>query len=55
MLQGRSLDYRALIEPSRVHSSVYLDEEIFRDELDRIWYRTWVYVGHESEIPDRIH
>jgi len=24
---------------------------IFREELERIWYRTWVYVGHESEIP----
>jgi phenylpropionate dioxygenase-like ring-hydroxylating dioxygenase large terminal subunit len=23
---------------------------VFRDELDRIWSRTWVYIGHESEI-----
>lgn len=53
MLQGPSFDYRSLVEPSRVHSSVYYDERIFQDELDRIWYRTWVYVGHESEIPNR--
>lgn len=53
MLQGPSFDYRSLIEQSRVHSSVYYDENIFQEELDRIWYRTWVYVGHESEIPNR--
>lgn len=53
MLQGPSFDYRSLVEPSRVHSSVYYNERIFQDELDRIWYRTWVYVGHESEIPNR--
>jgi fatty-acyl-CoA synthase len=34
-----------------VHSSLYTDPRVFADELDRIWYRTWVYVGHESEVP----
>lgn len=53
MLHRPSFDYRALIEPSRVHSSLYYDESIFQDELERIWYRTWVYVGHESEVPNR--
>ncbi len=53
MLQGPSFNYRSLVEPSRVHSSVYYDERIFHEELERIWYRTWVYVGHESEIPNR--
>lgn len=53
MLQNSSFDYRSLVEPSRVHSSVYHDERIFQEELDRIWYRTWVYVGHVSEIPNR--
>ncbi len=53
MLQGPTFDYRSLIEPSRVHSAVYYDERIFQEELERIWYRTWVYVGHESEIPNR--
>lgn len=53
MLQGPSFDYRSLVESNRVHSSVYYDERVFQDELDRIWYRTWIYVGHESEIPNR--
>jgi phenylpropionate dioxygenase-like ring-hydroxylating dioxygenase large terminal subunit len=24
---------------------------VFEDELERIWYGSWVYVGHESEVP----
>jgi phenylpropionate dioxygenase-like ring-hydroxylating dioxygenase large terminal subunit len=42
-----------LIEPGRVHGSLYCDPEIFKIELEKIWYRTWVYVGHTSEIPNR--
>ena len=48
-LQG-GLDH--LIEGDRVHGSFYTDEEIYRQELEKIWYRTWVYVGHESEVPN---
>ena len=48
---GSFPDYHRLVEPTRVHSSLYTDPEIFQQELDRIWYRTWVYVGHESEVP----
>src|ERR1700761_7732352 len=43
-------DYGRLVEPSRVHGSLYTDPRVFADELARIWYRTWVYVGHESEV-----
>jgi fatty-acyl-CoA synthase len=41
-----------LIEHDRVHGSLYTDPDIFEQELERIWYRTWVYVGHESEVPE---
>lgn len=41
-----------LIEADRVHSSLYTDRTIFQAELERIWYRTWVFVGHVSEIPE---
>ncbi|QRG05667.1 aromatic ring-hydroxylating dioxygenase subunit alpha [Xanthobacter dioxanivorans] len=46
-------DYRALIEPARVNSRLYYDPDIFQEELEKIWYRTWVYVGHTSEIPNK--
>lgn len=48
-----ALSVSNLIEPARVHSSLYYDPEIFKEELDRIWYRSWVYVGHTSEVPKR--
>jgi hypothetical protein len=40
-----------MIRPDRVHGSLYRDSVVFAMELERIWYRTWVYVGHESEVP----
>jgi phenylpropionate dioxygenase-like ring-hydroxylating dioxygenase large terminal subunit len=36
----------------RVHTSAYLDPEIFDLEMARIFERGWVYVAHESEIPN---
>jgi phenylpropionate dioxygenase-like ring-hydroxylating dioxygenase large terminal subunit len=41
---------RALVQPGRVHRSVYCDEDIFNLELDRIFGSAWIYVGHESQI-----
>lgn len=46
------LDYTQLIEPQRIRSELYTSDTVYRDELDRIFYSDWVYVGHESEIPD---
>jgi len=43
-------DIEDLVQPDRVHRSVYLDPEIFELELERIWYRAWIYVGHESQV-----
>lgn len=36
----------------RVHTRAYTDPDIFEMEMERIFARTWVYVGHESEIPE---
>jgi phenylpropionate dioxygenase-like ring-hydroxylating dioxygenase large terminal subunit len=41
-----------LIEHDRVHGSLYTDPAVYEAELERIWYRTWVYVGHVSEVPE---
>ena len=45
-------DYASLIQPDRVHGSLYTDPAIFAEELERIWYHTWVFVGHASEVPE---
>ncbi|MBJ7462001.1 MAG: Rieske 2Fe-2S domain-containing protein [Mycolicibacterium sp.] len=42
--------YERLIRPDKVHGTMYTDESIFAEELEKIWYRTWVFVGHESEV-----
>jgi len=42
--------YSRLIQPGRVHGSLYTSDEIFAEELEKIWYRSWVFVGHESEV-----
>ena len=46
------IDYDRLVEETRVHADCYRDPRVFEDELERIYHRTWVYVGHESEIPE---
>src|ERR1700722_8731375 len=46
------VDAAELVRTNRVHGSVFTDASIFQTELEKIWYRTWVYVGHESEIPN---
>jgi phenylpropionate dioxygenase-like ring-hydroxylating dioxygenase large terminal subunit len=46
---GPDLDH--LIQRDKVHGSLYTDAQIFAEELRKIWYTTWVFVGHESEVP----
>jgi phenylpropionate dioxygenase-like ring-hydroxylating dioxygenase large terminal subunit len=47
----RRINYNALIKRDRVHASLYTNPEILEDELDKIFSRGWVYVGHAGEIP----
>jgi phenylpropionate dioxygenase-like ring-hydroxylating dioxygenase large terminal subunit len=46
------IDYDALVKEDRIHGRVYTDPEIFDEEMEKIFYRGWVYVGHASEIPN---
>ncbi|HEY0688511.1 MAG TPA: hypothetical protein VGD71_05665 [Kribbella sp.] len=34
----------------RVHRDAMTSERVFKDELERIFNRCWLYVGHESEV-----
>jgi phenylpropionate dioxygenase-like ring-hydroxylating dioxygenase large terminal subunit len=40
-----------LVEPDRVHRDVYTSQELFELEMERLWSRTWIYVGHASQVP----
>ena len=51
------VDYEALIQEDpeygfRINHHLYKDEEIFQQEMERIFYKGWVYIGHETEIPN---
>jgi phenylpropionate dioxygenase-like ring-hydroxylating dioxygenase large terminal subunit len=43
-------DIAALVRDDRVHRRVYTDPEIFELEMERIFGRAWIYLGHESQI-----
>jgi phenylpropionate dioxygenase-like ring-hydroxylating dioxygenase large terminal subunit len=45
--------YDELVRDDRVHDRVYTDPQIFEEEIDRIFHRGWVFVGHEGELPER--
>jgi len=42
----------ALAEETRVHRRVYSDPAIFELEMRRIFGRVWIFVGHESQVPN---
>ena len=48
---GAGVDYKTLVQDDRIHASLYTDPRIFADEMERIFHRGWVFVGHASEIP----
>ncbi|WP_017524416.1 aromatic ring-hydroxylating oxygenase subunit alpha [Pusillimonas noertemannii] len=40
-----------LVQAGQVHRDAYLSEEIFELERERLFSRSWLYVGHESQVP----
>ena len=46
----RTDEISRLIEPGRVHRRVYTDPDIFELEMDRIFGRAWLFVGHASQV-----
>lgn len=49
---GTAYDFDALIHEDKVHRSLYTDPAIFDRELTRIFGGTWVYLAHESQVPN---
>lgn len=46
------MNVKELVEPDRVHRHVYTSQEIFDQEIESIFETTWVYCGHESQVPN---
>ena len=41
-----------LVEPGRVSRRVYADPAIFELEMERLFGRAWLFVGHDSQVPN---
>jgi phenylpropionate dioxygenase-like ring-hydroxylating dioxygenase large terminal subunit len=52
MRNGRADEIAKLIEPGRVHRRVYTDPDLFDLEMERIFGRAWLFVGHTSQVPN---
>ena len=39
-----------LVQPDRVHRSVYADPALFELEMERVFGRAWLVLGHESQV-----
>ena len=48
-----SAGYAPLAKGDRVATPMYNDPAIFEAEMEKIFASTWVWVGHESEVPDK--
>lgn len=49
---GPSVRFDELVLFDRVHSRVYNDEAIFEEEFQKIFSRRWVFIAHDSEVPN---
>ena len=47
----QSVDTLVDIENGLVDNRIFSDDEIYRVELERVFGRTWHFLGHESAIP----
>ena len=44
---------RALFRGNEVHRDVYIDQELYRLEMKHLFANAWVFVGHESQTPNK--
>ncbi|MRX48991.1 Rieske 2Fe-2S domain-containing protein [Paracoccus sp. S-4012] len=42
-----------LMRPQAVHRDLYTSQDIYRLEMRHLFRNTWVYVGHDSQVPNK--
>ena len=45
---------RSLVDLGKgtISREVFVSEELYQQELERVFARTWLFVGHESQVPN---
>lgn len=51
-MASKSIDELVMADQGLVSRSIFVDEEIFKTELERVFSRAWLFVGHESLVPN---
>ena len=46
------LDVSNLVRDDEVHRDCYVSDAVFDMEMDKIFGHAWVYVGHDSQVPE---
>lgn len=48
------MKYQQMVDVDRgiVSRDVFVDDQVFHDELEQLFARMWLFVGHESQIPN---
>ncbi len=49
---GVDYDFDTLVQEDKVHRLLYTDPALFALEMQRIFAGTWVYLAHESQVPE---
>jgi phenylpropionate dioxygenase-like ring-hydroxylating dioxygenase large terminal subunit len=52
IVEPTRFDWDRLVQEHRVHRTIYTDPAIFDAEMTHIFGGTWVYLAHESQIPN---
>jgi nitrite reductase/ring-hydroxylating ferredoxin subunit len=50
-MTDRSVQYLVELEHGRISREIFVNEAIYQQEQEQIFARTWLFVGHESQIP----
>jgi benzoate/toluate 1,2-dioxygenase alpha subunit len=43
---------RDMVRTDRVHRKIYVDPDVFQAEMQKIFGKVWLYVGHDSLVPN---
>ena len=47
----RSVKHLLDLENGLISREIFVGEDLYRQELGQILARTWLFVGHESQVP----